>query len=89
MEYQRVNRELEHMLGLYEVWLFIQSKQAVTNAGKELESGQERIKNMEMGIENNNQLIQQLDHEMKELANNSESVSYVWFSQQHYSILDY
>lgn len=68
------------MLGLYEVWRFIQSKQAVINAGKELESGQKRIKNMEIDIENNNQLIKQLEHEMQELANNAESVCILFYN---------
>ncbi|KAJ8984301.1 hypothetical protein NQ317_012271 [Molorchus minor] len=77
LEYQRVDRELEHMLGLYQVWLYFQSKQGVTHAVKELEDGKNKIQSIEEDIQNNIQTMQQLEEEVTEIASKAESDSSV------------
>ncbi|KAJ8911802.1 hypothetical protein NQ315_014226, partial [Exocentrus adspersus] len=73
LEYQRVIRELEHMHGLFSVWKFNQSKQAVANAEKELECERKQIKQLEEDTEKNNQSLEQLAQELTKMNNNTQS----------------
>lgn len=77
MEYQRVERELEHMMALFLAWSYIESKRSCVNAEKALADGQAKVQQILDNIAQNKEHAKQLNAEVEEMTRAVRSVSVV------------
>ncbi|KAF2889427.1 hypothetical protein ILUMI_16746, partial [Ignelater luminosus] len=68
LEYQRVERELEHMMGLFQAWLYIESKRNCVTAEKALADGQAKVQQIVDNIAQNKKQANQLEAEVEEMT---------------------
>uniref|UniRef100_A0A1Y1M3E5 Structural maintenance of chromosomes protein n=1 Tax=Photinus pyralis TaxID=7054 RepID=A0A1Y1M3E5_PHOPY len=68
LEFQRVERELEHMLGLYQAWQYIASKRNCARAEEALKAGQAHVQQIHDNITDNNQKIKNIESKVEEMT---------------------
>lgn len=66
MEYQRNERELQNLTGIYLAWQFLTAKKVMQKTYSDLEQITEDIEKFESDIETNNEQAKQIDHEVAE-----------------------
>lgn len=64
------------MMGIYQCWLYFQSKREVINANQNLEQEQQNIITFENTIKENIETAKNLEKEIEEISKKSETVSY-------------
>ncbi|XP_076267905.1 structural maintenance of chromosomes 2 [Rhynchophorus ferrugineus] len=72
LEFQRTERELEHLMGLYRVWQYFEAKRSLQKAEKALQDGQCKIKLKGEKIEQNKEVIQSLEGEIESITSNNQ-----------------
>ncbi|XP_030762291.1 structural maintenance of chromosomes protein 2 [Sitophilus oryzae] len=82
LEFQRTERELEHLMGLYQVWQYFEAKRNLMKAEKALEDGENKVRSMEGQIEQNRVTIQELEGEIENITSNNQSE----FSKELYEL---
>lgn len=75
MEFQRLERELEHMINLFQAWQYYATQKATVNAKNAFEQGQSKINKIQDKIANHKETIQEIDNEIEQIALQSKSVS--------------
>ncbi|XP_060524474.1 structural maintenance of chromosomes protein 2 [Cylas formicarius] len=75
LEYQRTERELEHMMGLYQVWQYFEVKRKLLNAQKALEGSENEEIVLKEEINKNLEVVKSLDFEIEEITKSNESES--------------
>lgn len=70
LEFQRLERELEYMLALYQAYQFYATQRKSSKVAENLKNAQQKIKSIEEGIEERNQKIETLNGEIDEAHKN-------------------
>ncbi|KAK9888184.1 hypothetical protein WA026_000453 [Henosepilachna vigintioctopunctata] len=73
LEYQRMERELEFMLGIHRGWQYHLSKKATTLAEEALENAELKVKSVEESIENNKNSISDLEKNIESMLQSNQS----------------
>ncbi|XP_066148443.1 structural maintenance of chromosomes protein 2 [Euwallacea fornicatus] len=73
--YQRIERELEHLMGIYQVWQYFEAKSNLDKAEEELKQEQQKIEGLNEKILANTEDVTRLDEEIKAIVSNNESES--------------
>lgn len=71
LEFQRIERELLHMLGIYQAWQYFVSQTSVLQANAALVNEMEQIKEIQHAIVDNENMIKRLDEEVYDFTNKS------------------
>ncbi|KAK5648752.1 hypothetical protein RI129_003644 [Pyrocoelia pectoralis] len=68
LEFQRVERELEHMLGLYQAWQYMASKRKCLLAAEALQKGQADVQQIHDNIAKNQEEIKETEVQVEEMT---------------------
>lgn len=74
LKYQRIERELEHLMGMFQAWQYFEAKRNFVKAEKALENGQKTITEFSDKIGQNKEAVNQLNREIETLSHNNKSV---------------
>lgn len=74
MEFKRVERELEHLLRLYQAWEYFACQGRTKVAQEELEKEENQVKQVEADIKTKRSKIQEIEEEIVELENRADKV---------------
>lgn len=77
LEYQRTERDLTHLMGLFQAWQYFEAKRNFMRSDEALKEGQQKIVVLEEKIDANKAAVEQLDAEVELIAANNESVSVI------------
>ena len=67
MEYQRVDRELQHCQKIYTAWKYVNALEQSKNADKNVEKINARVKDMEESIRNGENEAKNIEDKVEEL----------------------
>lgn len=76
LEFQRMERELQYMLGVHKGWQYHLSVKYTKNAEKSVEDAKMRIDMLEQDIEKNKNDVEQLEENIKNLMQSNQSVRF-------------
>lgn len=74
MEYKNTERELDHMLKMFQAWEFVYAKRRYLRAQEVLEKEENKLNDVKTDMKNHSNKIKQLDDVIKELTNRAEAV---------------
>ncbi|ERL92400.1 hypothetical protein D910_09714 [Dendroctonus ponderosae] len=73
LKYQRIERELEHLVGIYQAWQYFEAKRNFVKAEQALENGQKTITEFGEKIDQNKEAVDQLMKEIETITHNNKS----------------
>ncbi|KAF5292378.1 hypothetical protein FQA39_LY03412 [Lamprigera yunnana] len=73
LEYQRVERELEHMFGLFHAWQFLASKKSYLQAEEALKEGKANVQALHDKIRSNKENANKIEQEVQEMTRQLQS----------------
>lgn len=74
MEFQRLEREIEHMMGLYNAWQFHHTQRSTLKAAENLEKMNCKVQEIQDTIEANKQTSEQIEKEIEVLVKKNQEV---------------
>ncbi|XP_050294064.1 structural maintenance of chromosomes protein 2 [Anthonomus grandis grandis] len=77
LEFVRLERELEHLMNIFQVFQYYEAKRDLVRVEQALKKGEDKIRNIEDTIKQNKDAIQKLDDEIEESTTNNQSQSSV------------
>lgn len=75
MEFQLLERELQHLTKIFQAWQYVTSQRHTKNAESALEQGEAELQEMKDNIVKNQEQATQLDAEMAEMIKAADAVS--------------
>lgn len=75
MEYQRVDRQLQHCQKIYTAWKYVNAKEQSRNADKNVEEIKEKVRGMEQSITDATSEAEKIDEKVEEIKKKKEAVS--------------
>ncbi|KAF5270320.1 hypothetical protein FQR65_LT05508 [Abscondita terminalis] len=75
LEYQRIDREVAHMIGVHNAWQLEKSKRHCVDAERALEEGQAKIQELHDNIKKNKLEAKEIDKEVEEMTRQLQSAT--------------
>ncbi|KAL1506874.1 hypothetical protein ABEB36_006156 [Hypothenemus hampei] len=73
LEYQRIDRELQHLMGIFLAWQYFEAKRNLTEAEQALANGELKINSFKDEIQQNIRTTEQLDKDIQEINAKNQS----------------